>query len=245
MTSAIRFGLIGDYNPAFRPHQATADALRHAAAMLNVDIDITWLPTPSLDPLLHASIEEFDALWCTPGSPFQSMDGALRGIQYAREQGVPLLGTCAGFQHIVVEYARNVLGIVDAHHAEYQPVDGTLFITPLSCAIAGMTLEVVVEPTSRAGRAYGQSRAQEQYYCTFGLNPDYHARLHEHGLLITGVDQDGEARIVELPQHSFFVGTLFVPQLTSTAERPHPLIVAYVEAAMQFRRSRRHEHIAA
>lgn len=238
MAAPVRFGLIGDYDPAFRPHQATVDALQHAAGRLNVAIDVAWLPTMSLDPLPLALIAEFDALWCAPGSPFMSMEGALNGIMYAREQRVPLLGTCAGFQHIVVEYARNVLGIEDAHHAEYQPEHATLFITPLACAVAGMTLEVVVEPASHAGRAYRQPGAMEQYYCTFGLNPDYHAPLQDNGLLITGVDQDGEARIVEVADHPFFVGTLFVPQLTSTAEQPHPLIAAYIAAAVAFREER-------
>lgn len=242
MAAPILFGLIGDYDPAFRPHQATVDALQHAAGRLNIDIDVTWLPTTSLDPL--PSLAEFDALWCAPGSPYQSMTGALNGIMYAREQAVPLLGTCAGFQHIVVEYARNVLGIVDAHHAEYQPEHATLFITPLTCSIAGQTLEVVVEPSSQAGRAYRQPRAMEQYYCTFGLNPDYHAQLQQHGLLITGMDLDGEARIVEVADHPFFVGTLFVPQLTSTPAQPHPLIVAYMQAAMLFHAARQAEKSA-
>lgn len=237
MNSPVRFGLIGDYNPAFRPHHATVEALHHAADQLNVAIDVTWLPTTSLDPLPQASIKDFDALWCTPGSPFQSMMGALNGIQFAREHDRPCLGTCAGFQHIVVEFARNVIGIVDAQHAEYDPIDGTLCITPLSCAVAGMTLDVIIEPNSRAGRAYRQPRVQEQYYCTFGLNSAYHAQLHNHGLRIVGVDQDGEARIVELPHHRFFIGTLFVPQLTSTPEHPHPLLLAYVEAAVEFHRS--------
>lgn len=244
MTLSIRFGLIGDYNPAFRPHQATVEALQHVAGQLNRSIDVTWLPTTTLDPLPTATLEQFDALWCTPGSPFQSMIGALNGIQYAREQRVPLLGTCAGFQHIVVEYARNIIGIADAQHAEYEPLDGTLFITPLVCAIAGTTMEVMIEPDSHAGRAYHQVRAQEQYYCTFGLNPEYHAQLQDHGLLISGVDQDGEARIVELAQHPFFVGTLFVPQTNSTPDQPHPLIMAYVKAAVQFHAARVRERAA-
>ena len=78
---------------------------------------------------------------------------------------------------------------------------------------------------------YGSKSAFEQYYCNFGLNPAYQSRLHAAGLQIVGTDADGEARILALPQHPFFVATLFVPQLTSTAERPHPLIVAFVKAA--------------
>lgn len=238
MIPRIRIGLIGDYDPAFRPHQATEEALQQVARRVEIAIDTVWLPTETLDPLPFATIAGFDALWCTPGSPFRSMNGALNGIHYAREHGVPLLGTCAGFQHIVIEYARNVLGIADAQHAEYEPQDGTLFITPLVCAIAGTTMQVMIEPGSLVGRAYGRTQAQEHYYCSFGLNPEYHTRLQDYGLLISGEDQDGEARVIELAGHPFFVGTLFVPQTNSTPDDPHPLIVAYVKAAMRFGQER-------
>src|SRR6185436_16546933 len=77
----------------------------------------------------------------------------------------------------------------------------------------------------------------EQYYCQFGLNPHYQATIHEGGLRVVGIDEDGEARIVELPEHPFFVATLFVPPLTSTAEQPHPLIIAYLQAAVECGRS--------
>jgi CTP synthase (UTP-ammonia lyase) len=88
---------------------------------------------------------------------------------------------------------------------------------------------------------YQRAVVQEQYYCQFGLNPAYQATIHEGGLRIVGFDDDREARIVELPDHPFFVGTLFVPPLTSTPERPHPLIVAYLQAAMDYRRSEQQE----
>src|SRR4051812_5579566 len=109
MTPVARIGIIGDYNPAFPPHQATDAALGHAAARLGLALDVTWLPTTSLDPL-PAAITAYDGLWCAPGSPYQSATGALRAIRYAREAGVPCIGTCGGFQHMVVEYARHVLG---------------------------------------------------------------------------------------------------------------------------------------
>ena len=234
MTSPLRIGLIGDYDPAFPPHQATASALHHAADRLAVTLAVTWLPTPSLDPWSAESLEHIDALWCVPGSPYHNMTGALNAIRFAREAGRPFLGTCGGFQHMVIEYARNVLGFAEAQHAEYDPGASTLFVTRLSCSLVGQTMQVVVDPHSRAGRAYQQSPVAEHYYCLFGLNPAYQTRVHEGGLRVVGVDQEGEARIVEVPEHRFFVGTLFVPQLTSTPEHPHPLVTAYLQAAGDF-----------
>jgi CTP synthase (UTP-ammonia lyase) len=239
MANKVQIGIIGDRQPANLTHPATEAALHHAADRLTVALEITWLPTASLDPLPAGHLVRYDALWCAPGSPYQSMDGALNAIRWAREHNQPLLGTCAGFQHIVVEYARTVLGIDDAQHAEYGDTTAPLMVTPLSCALEpGMNLEILVDSDSHAGRIYRQRQVWEQYYCTFGLNRAYQAPLHDAGLRIVGVEPDGEARIVEVTGHRFFVGTLFVPQLNSTADHPHPLIVAFMEEARRVQQER-------
>lgn len=197
-------------------------------------VDVHWLETSSLEDADLAQLAAaHDALWCAPGSPYRSLDGALRAIRLARESGVPFLGTCGGFQHVVIEYARNVLGFEDAQHAEYDPYASDLFISELSCSLAGQAMEVRLESNSRAARGYGRTQTLEQYYCNFGLNPEHQGRLHEGGLRIVGKDQDGEARVLELPNHRFYIATLFVPQLSSSAGFPHPLITAYLEAAMR------------
>jgi CTP synthase (UTP-ammonia lyase) len=234
----MRIGIIGDYNPDFHPHRATDAAVHHAANQLRLTTTIEWLPTALLAEDAGAQLGRFDALWCAPGSPYRSMDGALRGIRFARERGVPFIGTCGGFQHVVLEYARNVLGFADAAHAESDPDASVLFISALDCSLVGKTMDVYVNPSSRVFQMYRRPVVQEQYYCQFGLNRDYQATIHEGGLRVVGVDDGGGARIVELPDHPFFVGTLFVPPLTSTAERPHPLILAYLQAAVDCCRAR-------
>lgn len=231
MPRAIRVGVIGEFDPEFPPHAATDAALRHAAAALGVEVEVRWLGTVELEDLPLAELAGHDALWCAPGSPYRSIDGALRAIRLARESDMPFLGTCGGFQHVVIEYARNVLGFQDAQHAEYDPYASELFISALSCSLAGQTMSVRLEPGSRAAGYYGDSEAREQYYCNFGLNPEHQQRLHDGGLRVVGSDQDGEARIVELPDRRFYLATLFVPQLSSQPGSPHPLIAAYLRAA--------------
>lgn len=233
MTAPVRVGIIGDYNPASHTHHATEAALRHAADRLQCAIEVEWLPTPDLAHHdVDARLEPYDALWCAPGSPYQSMAGALCGIRFARERGRPFIGTCGGFQHVVLEYARNVLGFADAAHAESDPDASILFVSRLACSLVGKTLQVYLEPSSRVFQMYQQTVVQEQYYCQFGLNPRYQATLHEGGLRVVGVDAEQQARILELPEHPFFVATLFVPPLTSSAAQPHPLILAYLQAAL-------------
>ena len=203
MARVVAVGVIGEFNPEFPPHVATNAALEHAAATLGVGVDVRWLSTMELEDLPVAELAEHDALWCAPGSPYRSMDGALRAIRVARESDWPFLGTCGGFQHVVIEYARNVLGFEDAQHAEYDPCASELFISALSCSLAGQTMSVRLKPGSCAAHFYGKGEVSEQYYCNFGLNPDHQGRLDDGGLRVVGTDQDGEARIVELPDRRF------------------------------------------
>jgi CTP synthase (UTP-ammonia lyase) len=229
-------GVIGDFDPSFAPHVATGAALQHAAAGLGARVDVRWLGTAQLELLSLEELANQDALWCAPGSPYRSLDGALRAIRFAREADWPFIGTCGGFQHVVIEYARNVLGFEDAQHAEYDPYASELFISELSCSVVGQTMNVRLEPGSRAAAFYGEAEVAEQYYCNFGLNPAHQQRLHEGGLRVVGVDRDGESRVLELPDRRFYVATLFVPQLSSRASSPHPLISAYLRAALDFQR---------
>jgi CTP synthase (UTP-ammonia lyase) len=94
MNVPLRVGIIGDFDPQIRYHVATNEALCHAASALSVMLEYTWLPTPSLDNAGGATtLQHFDALWCAPASPYKSMQGALKAIQFAREQGWPFIGT--------------------------------------------------------------------------------------------------------------------------------------------------------
>jgi CTP synthase (UTP-ammonia lyase) len=231
MSGQATIAIVGDHDPSSVTHRATDASLDHAAAALGVDLARRWVATPDFAVNARRALAGASAAWIAPGSPYASMDGALAAIRLAREEGVPLIGTCGGFQHVVIEYARSVLGVADAQHAEYDPYASTLFVTELSCSLAGLTMRVRLEPGSRAAEAYGAADVEERYYCNFGLNPRYRALLHDGGLRVSGTDADGEVRVMEIPGHPFFVATLFVPQTSSSPGRPHPLVVAFVRAA--------------
>ena len=237
--SAIRIGVIGDFDSGRRSHRATDESLKHAGATLDVDVSVVWLPTQDMERGAATKLEIFDALWCAPGSPYESFEGALEALRFARGRDRPLIGTCGGFQHVVLEYARSVLGFEEAQHAEYDPHASQLFITPLSCSLAGKKMRVEIQPDSRAFDLYVREKVEEQYYCNFGLNPAYMADIKNGGLRITGSEQDGEARIVELSSLRFFLATLFVPQISSNPDEPHPLITGFLKAAREFQSERR------
>jgi len=132
-----------------------------------------------------------------------------------------------------------VLGIEDAEHEETAPGAPTLFISKLACSLVGQTQTIKVTPGSRAHQAYGQQEVTEQFYCNYGLNPRFRDKVEKGKLDITGVDPGGEIRIVELSDHRFYVATLFLPQVSSSRETPHPLIVAYLRAAVAFKAFKR------
>lgn len=245
MDETVVIGFIGDQKPEYqRPQRAAVTMIERAAASLGVKAEISWIQTPRLEGDVEAALSEADAVWCSPGSPYESLEGALRGIRFAREHGRPFLGTCAGFQHAVLEYARNVMGISDAVHEEYAPQIGTRLVTALVCPIATQTLKINLSPGSLAARVYGREEIEEYYYCNFGINPDFQRDIYESGLKVSGTDQNGELRVLELPAHRFFIATLFVPGASYVEgaikiEGPHPLVNAFVRAGLEFRREGR------
>jgi CTP synthase (UTP-ammonia lyase) len=103
-------------------------------------------------------------------------------------------------------------------------------ITALACSLVGQRDLVRIRDGRLAARLYGCAEANEDYFCNYGVNPEFHSRLEDGGLHVTGVGSGGEIRIVELPNHPFFLATLFLPQAQSTPDRPHPLLVGYAAA---------------
>ncbi len=226
MKRTIKIGIIGDFNAKNVTHVATNDGIAHAGETLDRRIEAVWLPTDE-----RHDYGEFAGLFCSPGSPYKSLEGALKGIRYARENQVPFMGTCGGFQHMILEYARNVLGVATAAHAETDPAATDLFITPLSCSLVGKTMELKLVAGTRAAAIYEVAETNEAYYCNFGLNPGCEKELVEGGLVVSGRDGDGEVRIMELATHPFYLGTLFVPQARSVRGKPHPMVLDFCRKA--------------
>ena len=126
------------------------------------------------------------------------------------------------------------MGIAGAEHEEVDPGAADLVISQLACSLRGVEQEVVLTPGTLAAEAYGVARAVEQFLCRFGVNEAYRERLFSGGLRVSGTDAEGNVRIAESTTHPFFMGTLFVPQMTSEPGRPHPLMLAFVRAAAEF-----------
>ncbi|WLI77095.1 CTP synthase [Kosakonia sp. H02] len=224
----VRIALVGDYNHDIVAHQAIPLAIDDAAAVLEITADYDWLATSEIGS--DEDLVGYDAIWVVPGSPYKNAHGAFIAIKYARENAVPFLGTCGGFQHAVIEYARHVLGWEDAAHAETEQ-QGRMVITPLSCALVEQTGSIELRPNTLIARAYGRDQIEEAYRCSFGVSSEFARELESGDLRVTGWDEEGEIRAVELVTHPFFVATLFQHERGALAGRPVPLVQAMLRAA--------------
>lgn len=229
MKSSFRIAIIGDYDSNRSRQTATTVGLEHAAKKIGVKLETIWLPTTQIDMRAEEILSDFDAYFGAPGA-VASLEGVLKGIKFARESNKPYLGTCAGFQYAVLEFARNAMGIEAATSAEFDPNSSQLVLSELVCQIAGKKMGVRIMPGTLAHKLYGTREATEEYYCHYGINAQFSSALQHAGMKISATDKAGEPRIIELPTNRFYLATLFVPQTSSTPTSPHPLLVGYLKA---------------
>ena len=225
--------LVGDYSHEVTAHRAIPIALELARTAVPATAELTWQWVATRD--LHdvpRELAAFSAVWLVPASPYENMAGALAAVRCARETKRPFLGTCGGFQHALIEFARNAADLATADHAETNPTADTLVVTPLSCSLVEKTGDLSLAPGSHLHAAYGRDTACESYHCNYGLNPAHRATLERAGLRFTACDEAGEIRAAELPvaAHPFFVGTLFQPERAALRGECPPLVRAFVAA---------------
>ncbi|EJM90222.1 MULTISPECIES: CTP synthase C-terminal region-related (seleno)protein [unclassified Pseudomonas] len=229
--SAIHIALIGDYDPQVTAHQAIPVALGMAAEHAGLDVQFQWLATDGIND--DSSLQDFDGFWCVPASPYRNEDGALRAIRFAREQQRPFLGTCGGFQHAVLEYARNVLGWGDAEHGETSPDATRALLTPLTCSLVEAIDSIHLVEGSLIAKAYESTVIREGYRCRYGVNPQFERDLLSQELSAEGHDSTGDLRAVELRGHPFFVATLFQPERAALKGILPPLVSALIDACVR------------
>jgi CTP synthase (UTP-ammonia lyase) len=234
----VPLALVGDYDPTVIAHRAIPEALSLSARRCGLEVAPIWLHTASLLPDVETQLSGFGGVWCVPASPYASTEAALKAIQLARTSARPFLGTCGGFQHALLEYARNVLRLGAAGHTELSPEAEVPLISRLRCSLVEQTGTVVLAPDSRLLEIYGVERAVEGYHCNYGLNPEYERLFSgRSGLRVAARDEAGEVRAVELDGHPFFMATLFQPERAALRGIEHPLITGFVAAAARFQRA--------
>jgi CTP synthase (UTP-ammonia lyase) len=227
VATQAKLAVVGDYDASITAHQAIPKALERAEV---AGLDWEWVETEAITS--ETDIAGYDAIWCVPGSPYRNEAGAITSIRHARETGKPFLGTCGGYQHAVLEYARNVLGHEAAGNVETDPDCPMPVIGALTCALRDVSDPVVfVEGSTMAG-IYDAPSADEGYFCGYGVNPEYLSLFAETDLTFTAFDGAGDPRGFELRQHPFFMGTAFQPERAALKGLAHPLVNTFARTVV-------------
>ena len=186
-----------------------------------------WVPTDEVD-----AMDAFDGIWVLPGSPYRSEAGAISAVRTARERGIPFLGTCGGFQHAMLEYARNVCGATGVQHAENTPEADDLLIVPLACSLDGHEAAVEVRP-GIAGRAAARCGAVHASAITARTVSTPRGRACSRSTVWSSARTTTRARrgSPSCPGTRSSWSTLFQPELSGDGTRPHPFIQAFAHAA--------------
>ncbi|WP_027421151.1 CTP synthase [Crocinitomix catalasitica] len=243
----VKIGLVGKYIELKDSYKSIVESFIHAGAYNDCLVELEWIHS---DGVTLANVEEklagLDGVLVAPGFGSRGIKGKINTIQYVRENNIPFLGICLGMQCAVVEFARNVIGWKDAHTTEIEkdcshPVIN-IMADQLNVEDYGGTMRLgaykcQLKADSKIGEAYNQEIISERHRHRYEFNNEYLAEFEKHGMMATGKNPEtGLVEVVELPNHPWFVGTQFHPEYKSTVERPHPLFLAFVKAAIDNKR---------
>lgn len=248
----VDIALVGKYVELQDAYKSILESFVHAGAANECKVNVHTIQSEFVDASnVEEKIGGMDAVLVAPGFGERGLEGKIVAIKYAREHNVPFFGICLGMQMCVVEFARDVLGLKEAASAEVNPSTPYPVIDLMedqkSTTIKGGTMrlgayECQLDRDSLAYKIYGTEIISERHRHRYEFNGDFLARMQEGGLKATGRNPEtGLVEIVEIPTHPFFIGVQFHPEYKSTPEKPQPIFVAFVKAAMEFRKQRSEE----
>ncbi len=248
----VDIALVGKYVELQDAYKSILESFVHAGAANECKVNVHTIQSEFVDASnVEEKIGGMDAVLVAPGFGERGLEGKIVAIKYAREHNVPFFGICLGMQMCVVEFARDVLGLKEAASAEVNPSTPYPVIDLMedqkSTTIKGGTMrlgayECQLDRNSLAYKIYGTDIISERHRHRYEFNGDFLERMQEGGLKATGRNPEtGLVEIVEIPTHPFFIGVQFHPEYKSTPEKPQPIFVAFVKAAMEFRKQRSEE----
>ena len=243
--SKVTIGLIGKYIELQDAYKSILEAFVHAGAMNECKVQVVNVHSEFItDENVAEKLGNLDGLLVAPGFGHRGIEGKIIAVKYAREKGLPFFGICLGMQMAVIEFARNVLGIQDAHSTEMNP-DTTHPVIDLMEAqkkitTKGGTMRLGAYPCkitegSLANRIYGTTDISERHRHRWEFNNDYLNQFEEAGMIASGRNPESNlVEIIEIPSHPFFIGVQYHPELKSTVECPQPVFVHFIKAAKEF-----------
>ena len=239
----VTIGLIGKYVELKDSYKSIAEAFIHAGAVNDCKVKVEWIHSESLtEDNIADKLKNLKGVLVAPGFGNRGIEGKIAAIKYAREKNIPFVGICLGMQCAVIEFARNVLGLKDAHSREMNPATSSPVIDIIenqkNISHMGGTMRLgsypcVLGEGTLAHRIYAKTEINERHRHRYEFNNEYTKEFKAAGMVLSGINPNaGLVEIVEIPTHPFFIGVQFHPEYKSTVENPHPLFVNFIKACL-------------
>ena len=253
----LQIAFVGKYIDLKESYKSLTEAIIHAGAALNVRVKLKWIDSQKLESLDESKVfKDISGILVAGGFGERGIEGKIKAINFARTHKIPFLGICLGMQLVLVEFARNVLGLKDAHSTEFNPKtkNPVVFLidefinsvgekqirtqkSPLGGTMRLGAYECVIKPKSLLSEIYeGKKSINERHRHRFEANPRYKKDYEKNGLIISG-ESSGLIEVVELAKHPFFIGVQFHPEFTSHLVRANPVILAFIKEASEYERA--------
>lgn len=244
--SEITIGLVGKYVELKDSYKSISEAFIHAGVSNECRVNVKWIHSEKLTKAnIKEELGELDGILVAPGFGSRGISGKIEAVRYARENNIPFLGICLGMQCAVIEFARNVLNMEDAHTMEIAEDSKYPVITMMeeqkNIANLGGTMRLgaykcELKPNSNTAIAYNTDLISERHRHRYEFNNEYLKQFEEAGMVAAGKNPEtGLVEVVEVPSHPWFVGVQFHPEYKSTVANPHPLFVGFVNAAKEYK----------
>lgn len=245
----VKIALVGKYVSLHDAYISVVEALKHGAVANNAEVEIKWVDSELIsDYNVNNFFSDVDGIIVPGGFGDRGIEGMICAICYARTHRIPYLGLCLGMQLTIVEFARNVAGLEDAHSNEFSTTttNPVIHIMPDKEGITnlGGTLRLgsypcILDEHSKALELYGASTIEERHRHRYEVNNQYRDLLKEHGMLLSGFSPDGRiVEMIEIPEHPWFIGTQAHPEFKSRPNKPHPLFKGFLSAALDYQHQR-------
>jgi CTP synthase len=249
----VKIAVVGKYTDFVDSYKSVHEALIHGGIANDVGVDISWVSSDTFTSAetAHEIVNRYDGLLVPGGFGVRGVEGMVDAIREVRESGTPFFGICLGMQTAIIEFARNVCGLDDSHSSEFAPECSDPVISLMESqqhvTDMGGTMRLGAYPCrltrgSRAAEVYGVAEVSERHRHRYEVSNAYRDLFVQHGMRLSGLSPDGQlVEMVELPDHPWFIGCQFHPELQSRPTRPHPLFAGFIAAATAAKHRRRAE----
>jgi CTP synthase len=254
---AVRIAVVGKYTSLHDAYKSVHEALVHGGIPNDAHVEIEWIPSDRFSDQAAAGrlLSGYDGLLIPGGFGERGIEGMVQAIRWARENDLPFFGICLGLQVAIIEFARHVCNLPDTNSTEFAPdcetpvialMQSQRDVTDLGGTMRLGAYTARLRPGSRAAQAYGVSEISERHRHRWEVSNAYRDVLAEYGLRLSGQSPDGGlVEVIELPEHAWFIGCQFHPELKSRPTRPHPLFAGFIGTALRRRQDRADRPVAA